>query len=280
MKLKYKQAKFQCQICHREFVASHPFCEHITGIHVMQMETYYSKYIKNPDEGICPVCGKPTKFVSLRMGYRKYCSSACECKVKYDKIEPHSIICAICGTTVAGSNKLTFSQRFAKHLKTTHKTNLKNYYDTYLKKPEEGICRYCGNPTNFRNFYDGYYGTCSKACAIYHIRKEQDAAEREFKKEIKELKKIEQEEIKNKEEEYQKLCDDLQARADAFEWEGERNTWETGHKINDNKNKNNLLTDNSISYIDGQNYSAKCQTITENKENSFNYEGFVSELLW
>ena len=41
--------------------------------HSLRPKEYYDKYLRKPDEGICPVCGKETTFDGIRDGYRKYC---------------------------------------------------------------------------------------------------------------------------------------------------------------------------------------------------------------
>ncbi len=48
------------------------------------------------------------------------------------------------------------------HIAQTH--NTKDYYDKYLKHPNEGYCTVCGNPTKFRKLSAGYDKTCSSAC--------------------------------------------------------------------------------------------------------------------
>lgn len=40
----------------------------------------------------------------------------------------------------------------------------KHYYDTYIKKPGEGVCKMCGNPTRFNSITRGYSTYCSNKC--------------------------------------------------------------------------------------------------------------------
>ena len=70
-----------------------------------------------------------------------------------------------------------------------------------------------------------------------------------------------------KEEEYKNYIQELKDRVHEFDWEGERNTWAGGTKPRYVDTRNNLLTDNSMTYIDGQEYQAQGQTITMNNEN-------------
>lgn len=50
------------------------------------------------------------------------------------------------------------------HLK-EHNINTKTYYDTFIKQPNEGICKICKGPTPFRGLKLGYPNTyCSNKC--------------------------------------------------------------------------------------------------------------------
>ena len=53
---------------------------------------------------------------------------------------------------------------FLKHIRKEHKIEVKEYYDTYIKKPNEGIC-ICGKETPFLSIYKGYQKHCSAKCA-------------------------------------------------------------------------------------------------------------------
>lgn len=51
------------------------------------------------------------------------------------------------------------------HLTKSHKFDIKEYYDKYLKKEEEGQCYFCGKPSIFFNLTRGYHRICdSKEC--------------------------------------------------------------------------------------------------------------------
>lgn len=52
---------------------------------------------------------------------------------------------------------------FTSHLR-VHKYTSKEYYDKFLKKPDDGICQVCGRPTVFSGFANGYRKTCSDEC--------------------------------------------------------------------------------------------------------------------
>lgn len=67
------------------------------------------------------------------------------------------IICKECGAELEDSRKLSL------HI-IKHKLSSKDYYDKYLKTPNEGVCQCCGKPTKFRNLREGYRKWCSRAC--------------------------------------------------------------------------------------------------------------------
>ena len=66
-----------CKICNKKFNSHIPSAFHLTKMHNMSIKDYYDKFYKKENEGICPVCGKSTKFIRFVEGYRVFCSSKC-----------------------------------------------------------------------------------------------------------------------------------------------------------------------------------------------------------
>jgi endogenous inhibitor of DNA gyrase (YacG/DUF329 family) len=66
---------FICEICKEDFTNLNGLSHHIKKTHKLEQKDYYDKYIKKPDEGICPCCGKNTSY--NRFSYRKFCSIKC-----------------------------------------------------------------------------------------------------------------------------------------------------------------------------------------------------------
>jgi len=67
--------------------------------------------------------------------------------------------CKICNKKVNGTKGLSI------HLILSHEVNIKEYYDKYLKKENEGNCYFCGKPSIFFNMTKGYHRICdSKEC--------------------------------------------------------------------------------------------------------------------
>ena len=50
----------QCKICNKEINSYTGLASHINKIHKISTKDYYIKYLKQENEGICPVCGKDT----------------------------------------------------------------------------------------------------------------------------------------------------------------------------------------------------------------------------
>ena len=78
MLLKNKDGLYECAICHAAtFDSVRGISSHVTKKHGKDAKTYYDEYVKLSDEGVCKVCGKPTKFRSITEGYRDTCSHKC-----------------------------------------------------------------------------------------------------------------------------------------------------------------------------------------------------------
>lgn len=72
---KKKEGKYKCEICgnRTDYLGIH-----ITQAHKMDCKDYYDKYLRKPGEGICPTCGKETKFRGItKGGYLTHCSYSC-----------------------------------------------------------------------------------------------------------------------------------------------------------------------------------------------------------
>ena len=79
---------FKCSICGKEYEVKYgSFSKHLKTHNLTQKE-YYDKYLKKDEEDICKNCGKPTKFLSLLLGYRDCCSRACTNILKYGVDNP------------------------------------------------------------------------------------------------------------------------------------------------------------------------------------------------
>lgn len=67
--------------------------------------------------------------------------------------------CIICEKNTKNSRGLSI------HIKTIHKIDKKEYYDSFLKKCDENKCLICGKETRFLNINKGYNKYCTVKCA-------------------------------------------------------------------------------------------------------------------
>ena len=75
--------KMICRICGFE-TYSLGMPSHLTQKHQMSTKDYYDKFLK---EGVCKICGKPTKFGTILTGYNKTCSR--KCQYEYQKTDEY-----------------------------------------------------------------------------------------------------------------------------------------------------------------------------------------------
>jgi endogenous inhibitor of DNA gyrase (YacG/DUF329 family) len=73
---KAPEKRILCEICGKEFKNYKSFGDHLK-LHKVTSKEYYDKFLRKDSEGICPVCGKETSYISLNRGYRKFCSNKC-----------------------------------------------------------------------------------------------------------------------------------------------------------------------------------------------------------
>jgi len=96
----------------------------------------------------CKICGKEFKSIAAR---------SCHTSVHYRK-EKQEIKCLECGRIFDNIRSLSI------HTK-THKLSKKDYYDKYLKKDKDGVCKTCAKNTSFVSLTHGYHDYCSQQCA-------------------------------------------------------------------------------------------------------------------
>lgn len=68
---------YDCKICGVTSKTIGGLQSHIAHTHKLSSKEYYDKYLWDGESGVCPVCGKPTKYVNMRRGYLKHCSFKC-----------------------------------------------------------------------------------------------------------------------------------------------------------------------------------------------------------
>lgn len=94
-------ADVTCAICneklHTTGTVAHVYTKlfyHINTKHgITNQKEYYDEYIKQENQGICPICGKETEFRSIALGYNTYCSSTCS--VAAQKLNENGVFATI-----------------------------------------------------------------------------------------------------------------------------------------------------------------------------------------
>jgi endogenous inhibitor of DNA gyrase (YacG/DUF329 family) len=79
--MKMEKKILLCKICGKECKNYKALSNHFR-IHKITSKEYYDKFLKEEGEGVCPICGKETNYLSLEKGYRKFCSNKCANKGK------------------------------------------------------------------------------------------------------------------------------------------------------------------------------------------------------
>lgn len=122
----------KCDICDLEVPDIQFLSRHMSNTHRgIDRKTYYDTYLKQPEEGICSVCGKDTKYINLIQGYQKICD-----KCKFDIA--HTKTCVICGESFVSRDGRT---KICKNPDCQRKFRQENYKNT----TKTCICKMCGN---------------------------------------------------------------------------------------------------------------------------------------
>lgn len=63
-----------CVICGEDF---NPHGNHLRKEHGLTSQEYFDQYLATDMDGKCVICGKPTQFRGIKVGYKKHCSTKC-----------------------------------------------------------------------------------------------------------------------------------------------------------------------------------------------------------
>ena len=135
--------KLKCKICNSyECNTYKALTNHLIKGHKVTVKDYYDTYIKTVSEGICIICGRPTKFRNLQYGYRQYCSNNCSRKDStiYDKaketnVKKYGVTCTLMTSVVKDKARKTKKLKYGseyycnseKSRKTTENKTLEKY---------------------------------------------------------------------------------------------------------------------------------------------------------
>lgn len=202
---------FECKICHQTFEKITALTTHIQFHHKeYTVQSYYDKFFKNPGEGLCKTCGKPTSFGGMIKGYKDYCSNKCvwqDSEVKAKRAESISKLSedqlkAWRKKQVESSRNsegYCISEEESKKRAEISKKSFEDYFSkcdctfvNYVVHPKRLVtfrCNKCGNETTYvRSLIDRMartndYGLCHNC----NNRKSVSIPERELRELIKSL---------------------------------------------------------------------------------------------
>lgn len=174
-----------CKICGLECKSGAALAKHIHIRHNTTSKEYYDMYLKNFNEGICPICNKDTPFLGFSKGYQHYCSAKCaqngdnnvfkvnnprksgQSTKKYSS-ETINFTCNLCGSN------FTTKRAVSNHIIKKHKMTLQEYWLKY----QSGKC-ICGKDTKISVL--GFEKYCSAKCRnldLYNTETNIDKTER------------------------------------------------------------------------------------------------------
>ena len=139
--------RFKCKICGKELETHDKYTQHIAQKHRITQKEYYDRYANSNAKKICDICGLELKFINLSEGYSNSCTH-------------QNFKCKICGRDHLKTSKALLMHLVRDHSRVSHQ----EYYDSYLKKENEGLCKICNEPTIFENFTLGYRNCCCADC--------------------------------------------------------------------------------------------------------------------
>lgn len=66
-----------CNICNKELKSFGSLAQHICKMHNISTQEYYDMYLKVGGDGVCLVCGNPTRYKNISVGYIDFCGCKC-----------------------------------------------------------------------------------------------------------------------------------------------------------------------------------------------------------
>ena len=139
--------RFKCKICGKELETHDKYTQHIVKKHRITPKEYYDKYIDVNAKKTCDICGLELKFINLSKGYSDNCTH-------------QNFKCEICSRDHLKTRKALLMHLIRDHSSVSHR----EYYNSYLKKEDESLCKICDKPTKFENFSLGYRDCCCADC--------------------------------------------------------------------------------------------------------------------
>ena len=112
-------SEINCKICGKTIKNLSGMVHHIRAMHKVLPKEYFDKFMRKKNEGFCLFCNKETSFISLGMGYNRFCNSSCSTKYYYNNLSEEE--------------KRTRNENLAESGKQS-RFNTKKFNDNILKK--------------------------------------------------------------------------------------------------------------------------------------------------
>lgn len=160
----------KCKICGKECKDHHALGCHIAWSHKIKSKEYYDTYLRKPGEGICPVCGKETRYQNMGSGYNKFCGLSCSAKfpehqdaVKVSILRKFGVEHPFQSKEIHAKIQATFLEKYGETTpfksdavqRKVVKTNLDKYgvaYPLQLKEVQDKVTRTCIEKNGGRGF--------------------------------------------------------------------------------------------------------------------------------
>ena len=129
---KNEQGFFVCEECGKICTKNKlSLSIHIKQYHNINNRTYYDKWIKETNEGVCKICNKETEFIGFK-GYKNCCSKKCIYdRIKKSNLENYGVENQFQRKYTKEKSKQTKREKYGNenyvNREKTNKTNLKKY---------------------------------------------------------------------------------------------------------------------------------------------------------
>ena len=151
---KYQSDITDCKILNYDGIEFKCTCNNCNNEFVINQSLAYLRHYRY-NIPLCTICNPIFNGVSQ---VENYLYDFIEGILKNNMINKNKLTCKIC------NQEFSKADCVGRHVKKMHNMEMKTYYDQYFKTEDEGICKCCGNLTEYYNLPNGYREFCSRRC--------------------------------------------------------------------------------------------------------------------